>query len=190
MLLQVCGCRRRRPPPLLPVFPVVAVFFLFLSLGKAAVSPVITGCVSEVSGRLRVSLWEAAPSPPPASVLGLASRCRWEALARVIALWGIAPYPVCLSVYLSALVCQPVRPSLCVTLLPRRSPGLVPSVPFARPQTDTVFFFSFFEGRLTAEEFTHARAVISVNISHHGMADSRPALVSAETPGWCPLKWA
>lgn len=107
-------------------------------------SLVITGSVSEVSGRLRVSLWEATRSPL-ASVPGLASRCRWEALARVIALWGIAPALfVCLFTCLLWSASSSVRPSLCVTFLPRRSLGPVPSVPFARLQTDTVAFFFFF----------------------------------------------
>ncbi|KAM3593681.1 uncharacterized protein V6R79_019088 [Siganus canaliculatus] len=71
--------------------------------GKAAMSPVITGCVSEVSGLLCVytllfSVSKATSSPPATAsllgllgLLGLGLRCREEAPARVIALWGIAP---------------------------------------------------------------------------------------------------
>lgn len=74
--------------------------FLFCSPGKAAVSPVITGCVFEVSGLLCVytrlfSLFSKAsrspPARPPACLLSLSLCCSGEAVARVIALWGIAP---------------------------------------------------------------------------------------------------
>lgn len=74
----MCLCFAPPPPTL-----------LFFSPRKAAVSPVITGCVSEVSGLLCVSLWKATRAPP-ACLLSLGLCCRREALARVIALWGIA----------------------------------------------------------------------------------------------------
>lgn len=61
-------------------------------------SPVITGCVFEVSGLLCVytqlfSLSKATRSPAclDACLLSLGLCCRGKALARVIALWGIAP---------------------------------------------------------------------------------------------------
>lgn len=118
--------------------------FLFCSPGKAAVSPVITGCVFEVSGLLCVytrlfSLFESQPLPscPPASLpaqsefvlqRGGSGSCHCSL--------GHCPGPVCLSVYLSALVCQLVCPSFRVTfLLLRGGPrGVCPAV---RLQNDT-----------------------------------------------------
>lgn len=177
MLLQVCGCCRR-PPPLPPVFPAVVLFFS--SLGKAAVSPVITGCVSELSGRLRVSLWEAA------SVLGLASRCRWEAVARVIALWGIAP-----ALFVCLFTCLLWSASPSVRLFVSPCCHGAPEASFRLSRLQGLRLTPFFFLRAGSwQRSSRARTVISVNISHRGMADSRPALVSAEAPGWCPLKWA
>lgn len=73
-------------------------------------SPLITGCAFEVSGVLCVYIQifshSKATRPPPASFPACVPRLGLcyieEALARVIALWGIAPACVCLSVYLSA----------------------------------------------------------------------------------------
>lgn len=93
----------------------------FFPLGKAAMSPVITGCVFEVSGVLCVytrlfSHLKATRSPPasPACLLSLAL-CAGSGSCHCSL--GHCPGPVCLSVYLSALVCQVVCPSLRVTLL-------------------------------------------------------------------------
>lgn len=97
---------------------------LVFSPGKAAVSPVITGCVFEVSGLLCVytqllSLSKATRSPaclPAQSESVLQRGCTGSCHCSL----GHCPGSVCLSVYLSALVHQLVCPSFCVTLLLRR----------------------------------------------------------------------
>lgn len=106
----LCACDLCPPPPLC---------CFFFPLGKAAMSPVITGCVSEVSEGLCVSLWKVTHIPPaclPPQPGLLLQKGGTGSCHRSL---GHCPGPVCLSVYLSALVCQLVRLSLCVNLLPQ-----------------------------------------------------------------------
>lgn len=116
---------------------------LVFSLGKAAMSPVITGCVFEVSRVLCVCTWlfshsKATRSPPaclPACSVWVCVLLRGGSGSCHCSL-GHCPSPVCLSVYLSALVCQRVCPSFCVTLLLRHG-GPHGVCPVARLQNDT-----------------------------------------------------
>lgn len=91
--------------------------FLFSSLGKAAMSPVITGCVFEVDPPCLYSVISQPPPPSPSPARSALAERRWL----VSSLSGghslLAPGPVCVSVYLSALVCRRVCPSSRVTLL-------------------------------------------------------------------------
>lgn len=169
MLLQVCGCCRRLPL-LLPVFPVVGFFSPWgrqpcLQSLQAVCMRLAGGCVS-VFGK------PPAPPLPRCSVwLRAADGRHWL----VSSLPGVLPRP-CLSVCLPVCFGLPVRPSVSLCHLAATAlPSLIPSVPFARPQTDTIFFFFLRAG--SWQRSSHARAVISVNISHRGMADSRPCLL-------------
>lgn len=118
---------------------------LVFSLGKAAVSPVITGCVLEMSGLLCVCTQlfgrsKATRSPsaclPACLPAQSGSMLQKGGTGSCHCSLGHCPSSVCLPVYLSALVCQLVCPSLCVTLpLQRCGPHVV--CPVARLQNDT-----------------------------------------------------
>lgn len=92
---------------------------------------------------------------------------------------GHCPGPVCLCVYLSALVCQLVYLSFCVTLLPQCG-GPHGVCPVAGSQNDTGL-------GLMAETSSHT-LIISVNMLCWGTAESYAVLVraAAKVPGWCP----
>jgi len=109
-----CAPPHPLPPPSPCVFP----------LGKAAVSPVITGWLFEASGLLCLhsvlqSLESHSPPPPSRPVLqkGGTGLCHCSL--------GYCPGPVCLSVYLSAGVSVrlPVSPCRCRFMVSVRAEG-------------------------------------------------------------------
>lgn len=108
----LCACALCPPPPL------CFLLFFFSLWGKQSCLQSLQ-TVSEVRKGLCVSLWKATRIPPaclppqPGLLLqkGGTGSCHCSL--------GHCPGPVCLSVYLSALVCQLVRLSLCVNLLPQ-----------------------------------------------------------------------
>ena len=133
-----CAPPHPLPPPSPCVFP----------LGKAAVSPVITGWLFEASGLLCLhSVLQSleSHSPPPPLPPCVAEGRHWL----VSLLSGVLPRP-CLSVCLP--VCRRIGPSPCVTL-PLPLHGVCPG---GRLQNDNV--------RGSGQRQVHTLFIISVNM--------------------------
>lgn len=159
------------------------VLFSFCPLGKAATSPLITGCVCEVSGLLCVSLWKGTRLTSHLSAQSGFVLQRRAAGSRHCSL-GHCPDPVCLSVYLSAFVCQLVRPSF---VSPHYCGGASRPwrvCPAEKPQN--------WHGLGVFGRWLHTRFIINVNIPRHGNVGVSSALIrlAAEVTDWCPKKWA
>lgn len=164
----LCACVLCPPPPLC--------CFFFFPLGKAAMSPVITGCVSEVSEGLCVSLWKATHIPPAclSAWASVAERRHWL----VSSLSGALPWP-CLSVCLPVCFSLPACPS--VSLCQLAATVLWPS-----------WCLSCFKMTLVWGSWqisSHSSLLVSRSRAC-GIADSLSVLVraTAELPRWYLLK--